>query len=36
MVERVTAWAVAIQEMYGGADIEQSLGKLVKDLTLKK
>lgn len=35
MVERVTAWAVAIQEMYGGADIEQSLGKLVKDLTLK-
>lgn len=35
MVERNTAWAVAIQEMVGGADIEQSLEKLVKDLTLK-
>lgn len=35
MVERNTAWAVAIQEMVGGADIEQKLEKLVKDLTLK-
>jgi len=35
MVERNTAWAVAIQEMVGGADIEKTLGKLVKDLTLK-
>lgn len=35
MVERNTAWAVAIQEMVGGADIEQKLEQLVKDLTLK-
>jgi len=35
MVERNTLWAVAIQEMVEGADIEQRLEKLTKELTLK-
>jgi multiple sugar transport system substrate-binding protein len=35
MVERNTAWAVALQEMYEGADIEERLEELVKELTLK-
>ena len=35
MTERVTEWAVAIQEMVEGADVEQRLAKLVDDLTLK-
>ncbi|MHB8276276.1 MAG: ABC transporter substrate-binding protein [Candidatus Humimicrobiaceae bacterium] len=33
--ERVTEWAAALQEMYEGANVEQRLDKLVKDLTLK-
>ena len=35
MVERNTAWAVALQEMYGGADVEERLAELVEELTLK-
>jgi len=35
MAERVTEWAVAIQEMVEGADVEERLEKLVDDLTLE-
>lgn len=35
MVERNTEWAVAIQEMVEGADIEQRLEQLVEDLILE-
>jgi len=35
MVERNTAWAVALQEMFGGADVEKRLAELVEELTIK-
>jgi multiple sugar transport system substrate-binding protein len=35
MVERVTEWAIAMQEMVEGADVEERLAKLVEDLTLE-
>jgi multiple sugar transport system substrate-binding protein len=35
MVERVTEWAVAIQDMVEGADVEERLEELVEDLTLE-
>lgn len=35
MVERNTAWAVALQEMYGGADVEERLAQLVEELTIR-
>jgi multiple sugar transport system substrate-binding protein len=36
MVERVTKWAIAIQEMVEGADVEERLEELVEDLTLEE
>jgi len=35
MVERVTEWAIAIQDMVEGADVEERLDELVEDLTLE-